>query len=157
MSFFSEEGEIGPLALGGWGSGGILAPGETCMLASWAAYSCCREVEKPAKALTSKSSKHSKFYILSFPLPRTFSASLSAFISLSLSFTSFLSFHEAGREPPSKVLTVFQRLNPERDSSLKNHTEMAFIQNTWSPYFPLITEKSLPTGRKCVSKELSFL
>lgn len=71
-------------------------------------------------------------------------APVSAFIpplSLSLSFTSFLSFHEAGREPPSKVLTVFQRLNPERDSSLKNHTEMAFIQNTWSPYFPLITEK----------------
>lgn len=87
-------------------------------------------------------------------------ASMSPFISLSLfslSFTSFLSFHEAGREPPSKVLTVFQRLNPERDSSLKNHTEMAFIQNTWSPYFPLITEKSLPTGCKCVSKDLSFL
>lgn len=78
-------------------------------------------------------------------------------LPLSLSFTSFLSFHEAGREPPSKVLTVFQRLNPERDSSLKNHTEMAFIQNTWSPYFPLITEKSLPTGCKCVSKDLSFL
>lgn len=95
--------------------------------------------------LTSKSSIHSKSYSLSFPLHMTlccFCVGLHLLLSLSLSFTSFLSFHEAGREPPSKVLTVFQRLNPERDSSLKNHTEMALIQNTWSPYFPLITEKS---------------
>lgn len=42
LSFFSEEGEMGPLLLMAWGSGGILAPGETCMLASWAAYSCCK-------------------------------------------------------------------------------------------------------------------
>lgn len=49
LSFFRDDGEMGPLAVSGWGSGGILAPGETCMLASWAAYSCCREVEKPAR------------------------------------------------------------------------------------------------------------
>lgn len=33
-------GESGPAELGGWGSGAIFAPGESCMLASWAAYSC---------------------------------------------------------------------------------------------------------------------
>lgn len=39
-------GESGPAELGGWDSGAILAPGESCMLASWAAYSCCEEEER---------------------------------------------------------------------------------------------------------------
>lgn len=115
-----------------------------------------REGGESGKALTSKCSKHSEIYTLFFPLMLL----LLAFISPSLlSFTSFLSFHKAGREPPSKVLTVFQRQNSERDSSLKNHTKMAFSQNTWSPCFPLITHTHThtPTGCKCVSRDLIFL
>lgn len=110
LSFFREEGEMGPLALRGWGSGGILAPGETCMLASWAAYSCCRVVEKPARRQHPNPANIQSFIFCLFLSP---SLLLFAFISPSLSLTSFLSFHEAGREPPSKVLTVFQRLKRE--------------------------------------------
>lgn len=40
FSFFIPVGESAPVVFGGCGVDGILAPGETCMLASWAAYSC---------------------------------------------------------------------------------------------------------------------
>lgn len=77
LSFFRDDGEMGPLVLRGCGRGGILAPGDTCMLASWAAYSCCREVEKPARR-----SHPNPAYIQSFifSLFLSLSASVSAFI-----------------------------------------------------------------------------
>ena len=43
LSLFSAEGERGPEELGACGWGVILAPVEICMLASWAAYSCCKK------------------------------------------------------------------------------------------------------------------
>jgi len=58
LSLFRVDGESGPEGLGaggrdaiftppeGLGAGGrdaIFTPGDTCMLASWAAYSCFRE------------------------------------------------------------------------------------------------------------------
>lgn len=109
---------------------------------------------KSVKAFTSKRSKHSKISLFS-----SYSAPVWIHFPPFLSFTSFLSFHEAGRESPSKVLTVFQRQNPERDSSLKNHTKMAFSQNTWSPCFPLITHRHtlMHTLGASVLAEISFL
>ncbi len=43
FSLFRAEGERGPEEFGTCGRGVILAPGEICMLASWAAYSCCKK------------------------------------------------------------------------------------------------------------------
>lgn len=72
-------------------------------------------------------------------------------------------FHKVGREPPSKVLTVFQRQDPERDSSLKkkkkrtkNHTAMAFFQEYLEPLFSSHHgEKVCPTGCECVGRDFS--
>lgn len=46
FSLFRAEGERGPEELGACERGAILAPGEICMLASWAAYSCCKKEKK---------------------------------------------------------------------------------------------------------------
>ncbi|TNN43689.1 hypothetical protein EYF80_046106 [Liparis tanakae] len=45
FSLFTADGEIGP-EVGAGGRDAILAPGDICMLASWAAYSCCGEEEE---------------------------------------------------------------------------------------------------------------
>ena len=49
FSLLRLEGERGPEELGACGRGAILAPGEICMLARCAAYSCCKKGKKPAK------------------------------------------------------------------------------------------------------------
>lgn len=43
LSPLGPVGETGPEEFRGWGREGILAPGESCMLASCAAYNCCKE------------------------------------------------------------------------------------------------------------------
>lgn len=59
FSLLRVEGERGLEELGACGRGAILAPGEICMLASWAAYSCCKKREETSKTdrlLTSRAS-----------------------------------------------------------------------------------------------------
>lgn len=77
---------------------------------------------------------------------------------LPLSFASPLprlpTFHEVGREPPSKVLTVFQRQDPERDSSLKKPHRDGFLSKILgAPVFHSSQRKSLPNWmRVCWSR-----
>lgn len=77
-----------------------------------------------------------QFYIPSFPLPRIPTTSSPTPTPRPKSFTSFPSFHVAGSEPPSKVLTVFQRLSPERDSSLKTIQRWHSVKILGASIFP---------------------
>lgn len=81
-------GESGPTELGGWGSGAILAPGESCMLASWAAYSCCKEGKKQPQGVNVPSQPPLK----SLPPPPPLSLFYSLPFSVILFFYVFLFF-----------------------------------------------------------------
>lgn len=105
-------GESGPTELGGWGSGAILAPGESCMLASWAAYSCCKKGKKQPQGVNVPSQPPLK----SLPPPHP-SLLLSAF--LRHSFLLCLSFFFILAQNLAKDLREI--------AVLQNHTPRSFF------------------------------
>lgn len=149
---------MGPLLLSAWGSGGILAPGETCMLASWAAYSCCR-AEQRKEGGVSVEELGQTLRVLYSVLPSVCPPTPALPLSFASPLPRLPTFHEVGREPPSKVLTVFQRQDPERDSSLKKPHRDGFLSKILgAPVFHSSQRKSLPNWmRVCWSRFFSSL